>query len=53
MRPLKHACSSKLFRFSDGMPNNVPQPSDRLVRLWRVIFLSDTRAGKIFDVVLL
>ncbi|MEY3896308.1 MAG: hypothetical protein RLZZ214_1828 [Verrucomicrobiota bacterium] len=41
------------FGFSGGVPTNVPQPSERRDYLWRVIFLSDTRAGRIFDVVLL
>lgn len=35
------------------MINNAPQPSRRREKLWRVIFLSDTRAGQIFDVILL
>jgi len=30
-----------------------PEPNARRQALWRVIFLSDTRAGRIFDVVLL
>jgi len=35
------------------MANNLRQPSERRENLWRVIFLSDTRAGRIFDLVLL
>jgi voltage-gated potassium channel len=35
------------------MANNVRQTSERRENLWRVIFLSDTRAGRIFDLVLL
>jgi voltage-gated potassium channel len=35
------------------VPSPVPEPSKRRENLWRVIFLSDTRAGQIFDVVLL
>jgi voltage-gated potassium channel len=30
-----------------------PQPDSRRERLWRIIFLSDTRAGRAFDVALL
>jgi voltage-gated potassium channel len=33
--------------------DNIPEPNTRRENLWRVIFLSDTRAGQIFDVVLL
>jgi voltage-gated potassium channel len=35
------------------MISNTPPPSERREKLWRVIFLSDTRAGQIFDVLLL
>jgi hypothetical protein len=30
-----------------------PEPDSRRERLWRIIFLSDTKAGHVFDVVLL
>jgi len=30
-----------------------PEPSPRREHLWRIIFLSDTRAGRIFDILLL
>ncbi len=35
------------------MKGIVPEPSPRRERLWRIIFLSDTRIGRIFDIVLL
>lgn len=35
------------------MANNTPEPNSRREHVWRVIFLSDTRAGQVFDVVLL
>jgi voltage-gated potassium channel len=35
------------------VPDKIPEPNTRRENLWRVIFLSDTRAGQIFDVVLL
>lgn len=35
------------------VPDKIPEPNTRRENLWRVIFLSDTRAGQVFDVVLL
>jgi voltage-gated potassium channel len=35
------------------LSNDPPQPDSRRERLWRVIFLSDTPAGRLFDIVLL
>lgn len=35
------------------MPDAYPEPHERREKLWRVIYLSDTRAGQIFDIVLL
>ena len=36
-----------------GMAISQPEPDSGRERLWRIIFLSDTRAGHVFDVVLL
>lgn len=36
-----------------AVPTNAPQPNERRENLWRVIFLSDTRAGQVFDIALL
>ena len=35
------------------MASPIPEPNSRRENLWRIIFLSDTRAGRIFDLVLL
>lgn len=35
------------------VPDAYPEPHARREKLWRVIFLSDTRAGQIFDIILL
>jgi hypothetical protein len=35
------------------VPDAYPEPHARCEKLWRVIFLSDTRAGQIFDIILL
>jgi voltage-gated potassium channel len=35
------------------LPRGTPEPNERRENLWRVIFLSDTRAGRVFDIVLL
>lgn len=40
-------------RFDPVVPDKIPEPNTRRENLWRVIFLSDTRAGQVFDVVLL
>src|SRR6187549_539376 len=39
--------------FLEVMPNSQTEPECGRERLWRIIFLSDTKAGHIFDVVLL
>lgn len=36
-----------------GVASPIPEPNSRRERLWRIIFLSDTRAGRLFDLVLL
>jgi voltage-gated potassium channel len=40
-------------RFDQVVPDRIPEPNSRREKLWRVIFLSDTRAGQVFDIVLL
>jgi voltage-gated potassium channel len=35
------------------LPRGTPEPNQRRESLWRVIFLSDTRAGRVFDIVFL
>lgn len=35
------------------MADDIPEPNSRRENLWRVIFLSDTRAGQVFDIALL
>jgi voltage-gated potassium channel len=39
--------------FSEPVADIVPEPNSRREHLWRVIFLSDTRPGQIFDLILL
>ena len=39
--------------FCSGVASPIPEPNTRRENLWRIIFLSDTRAGRIFDLVLL
>ena len=36
-----------------GVSSPIPEPNSKREKLWRIIFLSDTRAGRIFDLVLL